>query len=327
MTQPKTAAVIFGDSEYSTACRDGLHERLDVIDIDLHGDLPAQLKGCEMVVDVGGGGFKELIDAAADVKFWQVIGTGVDHCDVPYLHEKKIPIANTPGFASARGLAECAMMFILMLSRKYGQSRENFFARKFWQPSGHTLDGQTLAIVGFGASGRWLARHAKFFGMRIEAIDVRPLDDDIPEEQRPDFYGMSEDLDDVIARCDFLSVHLHLTDETRHIIDARRLALMKPTAYVINVARGALIDQDALGEAVIKGKIAGAGIDTFAPEPADADRPEYQLKNFLVTPHIAGQTDDTVRRRCDVVAENARRLAAGEEPLYVIDPSAGLGRK
>ena len=94
MAQPKIAVVVFGESEYSTACRDGLHERLDVIDIDLKGDVPAQFAGCEMVVDVGGGGSKELIDAAADAKFWQVIGTGLDHCDVPYLHEKKIPIAN-----------------------------------------------------------------------------------------------------------------------------------------------------------------------------------------------------------------------------------------
>jgi phosphoglycerate dehydrogenase-like enzyme len=101
---------------------------------------------------------------------------------------------------------------------------------------------------------------------------------------------------------------------------------MKPTAFLINVARGALVDEHALAEAVTSGKIAGAGIDAFAKEPADATRPEYQLPNFIVTPHIAGQTDDTVRRRCQIAVENARRLAAREQPLYLVDAALGLGR-
>ena len=326
MAQPKTIVCSYGVSEYSEAILRELHTKLDCTEFDRNGDFAEQFQGMEMVVDLGGAGSRPMIDAAVDCKFWQVIGTGLDHCDVAYVLSKGIPLANTPGFASARGLAETAIMFMLMLTRKYNESRDNFDNGKFYQPNGSTLDGLTLGIIGYGASGRWLAQQAKHFGMRVEAIDVRPLEDDVPAEQRPDFYGLADEMDAMISRCDVLSVHLHLTPETTRIIDARRLALMKPTAFLINVARGALVDEDALAEAVTSGKIAGAGIDAFAKEPADATRPEYQLPNFIVTPHIAGQTDDTVRRRCQIVVENAHRVAVGEQPLYLVDAALGLGR-
>lgn len=326
MPQPKTLICNYRLNEYSRAIVRGLHEGLQCEDLDLKGDLVKQFRGVEMVIDLGGHGTREMVDAAVDCRFWQVIGTGLDHCDVEQIMSKGIPLGNTPGFASARGLAECALMFMLMLTRKYNEARDNFDSGKFYQPLGATLDGLTLAIIGYGASGRWLAQQAKHFGMRIEAIDVRPLEADIPAEQQPDFYGMPDEMDAVISRCDVLSMHLHLTSATRHIIDARRLALMKSTALLINVARGALVDEDALAEAMIHRKIAGAGIDAFAKEPADADRPEYKLPNFIVAPHIAGQTNDTVRRRCQIAIENARRLAQGEELLYLVDTNLGLGR-
>jgi phosphoglycerate dehydrogenase-like enzyme len=326
MAHPKTLICCYGYTEYSRAILRQLHDAMECDELDLKGDLVEQFRGVAMVIDLGGGASKPMIDAAVDCKFWQVIGTGLDHCDVDHILSKGIPLANTPGFASVRGLAESAMMFMLMLTRKYNEARENFFSGKFYQPNGATLDGLTLGIIGYGASGRWLARQAKHFGMRIEAIDVRPLEADLPVDQQPDFHGTADEMDTVISRCDVLSVHLHLTPETKHIIDARRLALMKPTAFLVNVARGALVDEDALAEAVTSGKIAGAGVDAFAAEPADAGRPEYQLPNFIVTPHTAGQTDDTVRRRCQIVVENARRLAEGEELLYLVDASLGLGR-
>ena len=212
-----------------------------------------------------------------------------------------------------------------MLTRRFFECQQTFQNRTFYQPSGTTLDGKVLGIIGFGASGRALAKRAKPFGMRIEAIDVRPLESDIDAAIQPDYYGMPDQMDEVIARSDFVSLHLHLTPDTRHILDARRIELMRPSAYLINVARGALVDEVALGEAIVQGKIAGAGIDVFAQEPADPARPEYHVPGMIVTPHISGQTDDTVRRRCAIAYDNWCRLGRAESLLHLVDPSMGLG--
>ena len=325
-TQLKIQVYNWVNNEYMDACLRELHAHLDCQELDPDGDLDEQLRGVEMVIDIGGHASREIIDAAADAKFWQIIGTGLDACEVQYILDKGSRLGNTPGFTSALALSECAMMYILMLTRKYHQARDNFQSGIFGIPNGKTLDQMTLGIIGFGASGRQLAKRAKSFGMRIEAIDIRPLDADLPEDMQPDFYGLSDEMDSVISRSDVVSLHLHLTPETRHIIDDRRLGLMKSSAFLINVARGALVDEDALAEAILGGKIAGAGIDVFASEPADAGRPEYQLPNFIATPHTSGQTDETIRRRCAIAVDNARRLAAGEELLHLIDAGMGLGK-
>jgi phosphoglycerate dehydrogenase-like enzyme len=161
-----------------------------------------------------------------------------------------------------------------------------------------------------------VARRARGFGLRIEAIDVVRPDDRTMAELQPDFFGTPEDLDAVLARCDFVTVHLHLTDATRHILDARRLVLMKPTACVINVARGPLIEEAALYRALLDGKLGGAALDVFAREPADLSQPALQLPNVIVTPHVSGQTNDTLRRRIAMMMENLRRFAEKREILY-----------
>ena len=122
-----------------------------------------------------------------------------------------------------------------------------------------------------------------------------------------------------MAVSDFLSLHLHLNAATRRIIDARRIELMKSTACLINVARGALVDESALYHALSKGKLGGAGIDVFAQEPPDPSLPVFQLPNVVVTPHIAGVTYETSLRRAKCAAENVNRLALGLNPLYRID--------
>ncbi|NQU11518.1 glycerate dehydrogenase, partial [bacterium] len=115
------------------------------------------------------------------------------------------------------------------------------------------------------------------------------------------------------------SLHLHLTPETRHIIDARRIGLMKPSACLINVARGALVDEAALHEALLQGRLGGAGLDVFAKEPPDPTLPVYRLPNVVVTPHVSGGTDGTARKRAAAAAENVDRIARGLEPLYRVD--------
>ena len=204
-------------------------------------------------------------------------------------------------------------MFILMLAHDYGNATNQFYAGTVFSANGLEVEGRTLTIVGFGASGQQLARRAKAFGMKINAIDVRPIEQEVLNEIEPDFLGGPQDLDAAIEDCDFLSVHLHLTEDTRHIINKKRIGLLRRTSYVMNVARGALIDEDALYDALRNNKIAGAGLDAFAKEPPEFDLPVYKLPNVIVQPHTVAGTDGTMRKRADFAVENLRKYAEGKE--------------
>lgn len=292
-------------------------------DLRIYGDskpIAEQFKDIEVVIDLGGSvGTREMYDAAKDVRLWQVYGTGLDHVDVDYMKSKGFIVCNCPGQFSSVALAECAMMYILMLSRNFHQTQENFKNGICYQPMGKELIGQTLGIIGFGASGQDLALRAKPLGMKIMGIDVRKIEDEILDEIQPLFMGTPDDIDKVVAESDYLSLHLHLNEQTKHIIDARRIALMKPTACIINIARGALVDEEAMHKALLDGKLGGAGIDAFSIEPPDATLDVYKLPNVVVTPHISGGTDGTARKRAKACAENVDRIAKGLEPLYRVD--------
>ena len=158
-------------------------------------------------------------------------------------------------------------------------------------------------------------RRAKSFGMRIAAIDVRQIDGAVLDEIAPVFIGLPDDLDRLVRMSDVLSLHIPLNDQTRHIIDTRRLALMKRDAVIINVARGGLVDEEAMHEALLSGSLGGAGLDTFSQEPQDPTVPVYQLPNVVVTPHTAGNTDGTMRNRAVFAADNLDRYAEGRELL------------
>ena len=308
---------------FSPWCDDviqAIGDRHDLAIYDETQPLAPQFIGVEAVIDHGGSiGTREMMDAATDAALWQILGTGFDHFDLDYIKKKKIPVANCPGQFSSVALAETAMMFILMLAHRYRASSVTFHSGGMYKPIGIELAGQTLGILGFGASGQELAIRAKAFGMRIMAIDVREIEPDVLDAIQPEFLGAPDDLDRVVAESDYLSLHLHLNAETRHIIDAQRLAMMKLTACLINVARGALVDEDALYRALIDEKIGGAGIDVFAQEPPDHTLPVFQLPNVVATPHIAGVTDGTSRKRAACAAQNVDRVAQDLEPLYRID--------
>ncbi len=287
---------------------------------DERRSLKSQFDGVDVVIDQGGSvGTRPMMDAARSALLWQILGTGFDHFDLDYIRARGIPVANCPGQFSSVALAETAMMFILMLARRYRQSAANFQRGVLYEPLGMEIEHRTLGIIGLGASGQDLAVRAKAFGMKIMAIDVRPIEADVLEAIGPDFVGTPDDMERLLSESDFLSLHLHLNAETRHLIDARRLAQMKPTACLINVARGALVDEEALYQALIDGRIAGAGIDAYVQEPPDGERPVYQLPNVVATPHIAGVTDGTSRKRAACAAENVERIARGQAPLYRID--------
>ncbi len=282
--------------------------------------LKPQIEDVDVVVDHGGGhSTREMADAAISVKLWQILGTGFESFDIPYWRSKGIPVANTPGPFSAPALAECALMFMLMLAHRWHEGEADLQRHFLYGTMGEELEDRLLLLFGFGASARALASRALGCRMRIAAIEIR----DVPEADRREFklesVGKPEDLERLLPTCDYLSLHLHLNPETRHVINAERLKLMKPSAYLINVARGALVDEQALYQSLAEGRLAGAGLDVFGTEPPDLENPLFKLPNVVVTPHIAGATDGTSRRRAACVAENVDRIAQGLEPKYRVD--------
>jgi phosphoglycerate dehydrogenase-like enzyme len=298
--------------------------RIEYAVFDPDGPLAEQLEGAIVVVDQGGHATKEQIDAgaAAGVRLWQVLGTGVDHTEVAHMQSRGIAVANTPGEFSAVALAEHALMFILCLAKNLRESEANTRIGRMYQPVNDELAGQLLGIVGLGASGRELAVRARALGMRVQAVDVARVPDEQLAEHGIERFAGLEGLDELLASSDYVSLHVPLDAGTRHLIDERRLRLMKPTAALVNVARGRIVDEDALATALRERRIRGAGIDVFGQEPLGPDNPLLGLDRVIATPHTAGVTRGTSRRRSAVCVENARRVLSGEEPLYVL-PSVG----
>lgn len=293
----------------------------DIEVCDYRADLAPQFAGVDVVIDVGGAaGTEEMAELArGQVRLWQILGTGLDHFEMDVWRSRGIQVANCPGQFSAVALAEHAMMMILLLARQYPVSQSNLREGVFYEPLGLELEGKRLVLYGFGASAIELAKRARGFGMRLFAIDVREVSDEERESLGVEFAGTPDDLDGLLPETDVLSMHLHLNATTRHCVDARRLALLPAHAWLINVARGALVDEAALAEALREGRLAGAGLDVFSTEPPDPDDPLMHLPNVIATPHCSGTTDGTSRKRAGAAASNVERIAAGLEPLYRVD--------
>ena len=269
-------------------------------------------------------GNREMADVAGGIKLWQVLGNGIDQFDLEYWRSKNVPVANCPGNLTGVPLGECALMLMLMLSRQWHEIQRNVQSQVLNLPLGNELAEKVLGIIGFGAAGKELARRAVAFGMRIQAIDIREIGTDERRDFGIEFAAGPDKMDQVVAAADYVSVHLHLTEETRHIFDERRMRLMKPAAYLINVSRGGLVDTDALCQCLRDGRLAGAGLDVTDPEPINPDHPLLKLPNVVVTNHISGNTYGTWRRRADFAAGNVNRVAQGLEPLALINQRSDL---
>ncbi len=298
--------------------------RVEIAVYDPERPLPEQFAGTVVVVDQGGHATRAQIDAGADagVRLWQVLGTGIDHTEVAYTRSKGIVLANTPGQFSAVALAEHGLMFILCLAKNLREAEANCRTGRMYQPLSDELGGELLGIVGLGASGRELAVRARALGMRIQAVDVAAAPPEQLAELGVERFADLDGLDQLIATSDYVSLHVPLTPATHHLIDERRLALMKPTAALVNVARGRIVDEDALVHALGERRIRGAGIDVFGQEPLQPDNPLLHLDNVITTPHTAGITRGTSRRRGRACVENALRVLAGGEALYQIAEDA-----
>lgn len=212
-----------------------------------------------------------------------------------------------------RPLAAGAMAFLLALAHRLPELDRHVRAGGWdrFLHAGTGLVGRTLGLVGLGNVGRELALLARPFGLRIAAADPYVRDPGPGIELLP--------LEDLLATADFLVVVCPLTPETHHLLDARRLALLKPTAYLVNVARGPIVEQAALTEALAAGRLAGAALDVFEQEPIAAGDPLLALENVILAPHAVGLTDELFRLGGESVSRSVLAVARGEVPEHVLD--------
>ena len=254
------------------------------------------------------------------LKLVQQYGAGLDSVDIPTATRFGVHVANVPsaGTGNAESVAELTLLFMLALARKYPRSQESLRQRMLGAPMGMALKGRTAAIIGYGGIGQEVAQRLAGFEMKILAVSRRgPKAGEVPV----DFHGGQETLPEVLHQADFVIVAPPLNDETRGLLGQAEFACMKPEAFVINVARGPVLDYDALLAALKEGRIAGAGLDVFWYEPFDPTDPIFSY-NVIATPHIGGATDLSLRGIAKKVAENVNRVRRGEVPLNCVNAEA-----
>ena len=229
----------------------------------------------------------DVIAAAKNLKAIGRAGVGVDNVDVEAATARGIVVMNTPG-GNTISTAEHAFSLLVSVARKIPQADASVKCGKWDRKSfqGVELNGKTLAILGMGRIGTEVAKRAIAFGMRVLAYDPYLSEARAKTLQ----VELIEKLEDALPHADFVTMHMPLTDETRHMLDAKRLALLKKGARIVNCARGGLIDEQALAEALTSGHVAGAAIDVFEQEPPDAANPLRNAPNIVFTPHLGAST-------------------------------------
>jgi len=252
-------------------------------------------------------------EAARNLKAISRWGVGYDAIDVPAATKHGIVVAYTPGLLNET-VADCAFALLLSIARRIHLGHQGMSAGQ-WQPHwGHDVHGKTLGILGCGRIGLAMARRGTGFNMRILAHDICAN----PEAEKLGIQFVL--LDELLAESDFLSVHCALTPENRGLLNEARLRKMKQTAYLINTARGALIDEAALAKILNEGVIAGAALDAFVSEPLSADHPLRSAKNALLTPHLASFARETGERVSNTAAQAIVDLMHGRKPQFVVNP-------
>jgi phosphoglycerate dehydrogenase-like enzyme len=251
------------------------------------------------------------------------------HCDHaglnksarPWVFERGLLVTSSSG-RSAPALAEHAILFLLLFSYRFPAFLEAQRQHR-WGIEGQNelrgLIGRTVGIVGLGNTGQELASRAQALKMRV--LGYRRRAEDVPGVDRLYAAERGDALDDLLREADFVVLATPLSDATHHLIGARELGLMKRSAVLVNMARGGVVDEAALLSALREGRIAGAGLDTFAVEPLPPDSPLWDAPNVLITPHTTPQVPDRTARSLEMITENIRRYRAGERLLNLLTPA------
>ena len=259
----------------------------------------------------------DVMDTYPTIRVLSNYGVGYDNIDVAAATARGIAVCNTPGVLTS-ATAEIAWGLLMAAARRMPEAIDLVKADKWknWGPTmmlGQPIVGRTIGIVGYGRIGQEVANFARGFGMRVLAWDRSP-------HTKPADGVEFVDLPALLAQSDFVSVHVPLSEETLHLIDAEALAQMKPSAILVNTARGPVIDQDALVEALGNGTIWAAGLDVTTPEPLPADHPLVTMTNCVVLPHIGSATVTARDAMSELAARNLIAVLRGEMPPHIVNP-------
>jgi D-3-phosphoglycerate dehydrogenase / 2-oxoglutarate reductase len=278
-------------------------------------DLVVNVADFDMVVVQFAPLSRAFIEAAHELKVIAVLRGGTENVDVPFATQRGIAVLNTPGRMS-RAVAECTVGLILAEIRNLARAHARLVSGR-WDRSFPNSDDipelyrRTIGLVGYGAVARLVARFLDAFGCRLLAYDPYFRGDPAP--------ACLVDLPTLLREADVVSLHARLSPETQHLIGARELSLMKPTAILVNTARSGLVDEAALICALTERHIMGAALDVFDVEPLPPDHPFLRLDNVTLTPHLAGSTRDAFRNSPVLMAGHLTRLLRGEGPLPIVN--------
>lgn len=247
------------------------------------------------------------IEALPNLRFIGVLATGYNIVDVAAARDRGIPVCNVPEY-STPNVVQATFALLLELTNRVGHHAETVRAGRwaacpdfcYWDGDLVELAGRTLGIVGYGRIGRGVAAVGRAFGMRVLAHRRTPGDE-------PECVGLER----LLRESDVVSLHCPLTPDTQGLIDASRIALMKPTAFLLNTARGALVNEADLAAALDAGRLAGAGLDVLSVEPPPGTNPLLTARNCIITPHVAWATRDARERLIAAAADNLRAFVAG----------------
>ncbi len=279
----------------------------------------------------------DIATRAPGLKWIQLLSAGADHVLAGPLKGTTIPIATASGI-HATPISEYTLGSMLAYAHRIhlairAQVRHEWMRSGAFMAGVDDILGQTIGIIGYGSIGRETARLAAAFGMKVLALKRNPsehvdtgwcppgLGD--PEGKIPARYFGPDGREAILRESDYISVTLPLTDHTRKFIGEREFAAMKPGAYLVNIGRGAVIDEHAMASALSSAKLGGAGLDVFEHEPLEASSPLWDLENVILTPHISGANRRYMDKACELFVENLKRFVEKRPLLNLIDPNLG----
>ena len=262
--------------------------------------------------------YKDVIERNKDLKVICRWGVGVDSVDVDFAKSRGVLVTNTPG-ANAYAVSDLAVLLMLAVGRNLifheNSIQSGVWSRSMFTDNAVTLNAKKVGLIGGGNIGRQVARKVQAFGATVQYFDVFRLKPEMEKEFNMTFVS----LDELIKTSDVISIHVPLTDENKHMINAEKIAMMKKGAIIINAARGGLIDDKALLKAIDDGHLMGAGLDCVEDDPMPAGHPMLGHPNIVITPHVGGNVSDMGAAMIPMISDNLKRYIHGEKMLFVVN--------
>ncbi|MCA0455865.1 MAG: C-terminal binding protein [Chloroflexi bacterium] len=320
MAQFKVVITDFGSPENDLEANELKNSGLDIELVRLNAKTPQEL--LPHVADADGLIVQwtninhDVIRALQKCKVISRYGIGVDMIDLAAAGEHGIPVCNTPDYCIEE-VSTHTITFLLMLNRNIKAQDQHVRDTKWGSPNPvppSRLSTQTLGIIGMGNIGRVVVQKAKAFGLNVLVFDPY-----LSAEKAVQGGAEKVELDELLRRSDYVSIHCPLTAETRHLISTPQLKAMKPTAYLINMARGPIVDQAALHQALVSKTIAGAALDVFEVEPPPADEPILKLDNVIFTPHLSSWSAESFVQLRQEVVRNVVEALQGQSPRSIVN--------